>query len=301
MNKFCFVWVLSFVILSLSSCGGRKSVSLSEAQVSDSLVLSDSLIGEPMTNRVDLQILLPSDAASDTLCGKISANILKEASIGDSASNITTPDSALSWLRERLYENARVDFSDNVRTARRISYLREQGADIQMPPFLSQGIETQLSMTELQNADGFLSLRLSAYQYNGGAHGNSIVKLMSYDLKTGDRLLLEDVFVEGYEPFATEAIRRELMAEYGYKSEEQMLMDGFFNIQALAPTPNFCVKTDTVIFLYNAYEIATYAKGEIEVAVPMYRLRTVLKPECRVVKRLMETTEEPERKVQFQP
>ena len=91
------------------------------------------------------------------------------------------------------------------------------------------------------------------------------------------------------------------MVTYGYKSEEQMLMDGFFNIQGLKPTPNFCVKTDTIMFLYNAYEIATYSKGEVEVAIPMYRLRSVLKPESRIVKNMMETKEEPERKVQFKP
>ena len=55
------------------------------------------------------------------------------------------------------------------------------------------------------------------------------------------------------------------------------------------------------MFLYNAYEIATYSKGEVEVAIPMYRLRSVLKPESRIVKNMMETKEEPERKVQFKP
>lgn len=285
----------------LVSCSGKKSVSLTEAVVEDSLVLEDSLIGEPMVNRVSLQIVLPTDAATDSTCGKIAEDILSEASIGDSTRKIVDPDSALMWLKDLLYDNARADFADNVRTAGRIVALREKGEDVTMPPFLSQGTETQLSTTALQNDKGVLSLRLSAYQYSGGAHGNQIVKLMSYDLKTGDRLLLEDLFVDGYKPFTTDVIRQELMVTYGYKSEEQMLMDGFFNIQGLKPTPNFCVKTDTIMFLYNAYEIATYSKGEVEVAIPMYRLRSVLKPESRIVKNMMETKEEPERKVQFKP
>lgn len=293
-------------LLLLSSCG-KSGLGLQEASVVDSIVLEDTLLEEPMVGKVDFQLTLPANIMGDTIASKIASDILEEGYIGDSAHRVGPDrfmyaDSALAWEKERVFDETREDFADNTRAARRMNALLDEtdaGARVKLPPILSMGNEETMRSEVVYNKGGVFSYKLSRYKYNGGAHGNTLTKLMSYDLKTGNRLLLEDVFIDGYEPVTTEAILQELMAERGYKSQEQMLMDGFFRIQNLAPTPNFCVKEDTVVFLFNAYEIATFSLGAIEVKVPMYKLRTVLRPETKAVYKLMKTKEAPESKTQF--
>jgi hypothetical protein len=47
---------------------------------------------------------------------------------------------------------------------------------------------------------------------------------------------------------------------------------------SIEPTNNFCITKKGILFLYNPYEIAAYAMGEIELFIPFEELKTVVNP-----------------------
>ena len=43
-------------------------------------------------------------------------------------------------------------------------------------------------------------------------------------------------------------------------------------------TSNFCITPKGILFLYNPYEIAAYAYGEIELFIPFSEIKSVVNP-----------------------
>ncbi len=88
----------------------------------------------------------------------------------------------------------------------------------------------------------------------GGAHPSHATKVLNFDLKTGRRLTLKDVFKPGFEP-ALEAVLARKAAAKG-----SVPASGF---PKPAPHENFALDADGVAFVFNPYEIAPYSSGEI--------------------------------------
>lgn len=57
------------------------------------------------------------------------------------------------------------------------------------------------------------------------------------------------------------------------KKCESVLFDN-----TIQTTTNFCVTQKGILFLYNPYEIAAYAYGEIELFIPFEEVKNVLNP-----------------------
>ena len=107
---------------------------------------------------------------------------------------------------------------------------------------------------------------------------------VSFDARTGNRIELLDLFIDGFEPATTTQIKDQILFDNGYENEEQMLMDGFTRIGELTPSDNFLLKPDSIVFYYAPYEIAVGAMCATEVTLPLEFLNTVLKKGSPYVK-----------------
>jgi len=128
----------------------------------------------------------------------------------------------------------------------------------------------------LYNDNYLLSLRLEKYAYTGGAHGVGIQNNLVFDLKKNQRILLNDLFYEGFEPRLNALIDKKLRKLNDLNSDENLQKAGFL-IEEIGFTNNFFLNNDGIVFYYNVYEIAPYASGPLEIAVPYYELRGILK------------------------
>ena len=114
---------------------------------------------------------------------------------------------------------------------------------------------------------GVTVYRATVDYYEGGAHGVNQRIVMNFDNETGQLLTLADVFVTGYEQPLSELLTEKLLEKTDTKDLEELRQKGFLYSMDMFPTENFELDKDGITFIYNAYEIAPYEQGIIELNI----------------------------------
>ena len=134
-------------------------------------------------------------------------------------------------------------------------------------------------MEIVYNANGLLSCAWNYYDYTGGAHGNYGRSYHTYNLQTGEKLQLADIFKPGYEkqlqPMLIAAVK-----EAKSIPPEKKLEDAGFYPEEVKPTQSFFLTHKGIGFYYSPYEIAPYAAGGTEAFIPFSDCRDLLKDEA---------------------
>lgn len=128
----------------------------------------------------------------------------------------------------------------------------------------------------LFNEKDLLSVGYSTYEYSGGVHGNHATSLATYDLAQKKTVKLNDIFLPKFEKTVNAALAKAVRKQFGLKPNEPLSTSLFEN--SIQFTDNFCITKKGILFLYNPYEIAAYAYGEIELFVPFEDIKTVVNP-----------------------
>ena len=89
--------------------------------------------------------------------------------------------------------------------------------------------------------------------YEGGAHGVNMQETILFDNITGKELTLNDIF--------------------------ELKNKGYLLKMKIFPSKNFILNDETITFIYNPREIASYDKGSIELTVALSALKKILKKE----------------------
>ncbi len=102
--------------------------------------------------------------------------------------------------------------------------------------------------------------------YYGAAHGMPIMSYYYIDTKTGFSYQLKDLFKEGsdYATKINEMITDEINIDYG--SGESMYFPESFT--GITETPFFILEEDSIIIYFYPYDIAAYAAGFPQFAIP---------------------------------
>lgn len=110
------------------------------------------------------------------------------------------------------------------------------------------------------------------YFYTGGAHGIHGTLFQNFDIKTGRSLSASDLIsnIPAFTNYAEKAFRK----KHGVPSGERLTDHGFFFEEDVYVLPeNIAVTSDQVILLYNPYEAASYAQGQIRLDLPKKEVR----------------------------
>jgi len=102
--------------------------------------------------------------------------------------------------------------------------------------------------------------------YGGGAHGGYTLTADVFNLQTGEKLTLED-FVRVKRDYA----KINALAEAYLRENEVDTFSETFDIRETPPS-SFTVTQDSLVLIYNQYEIAPYAAGTIEIPLPFAAL-----------------------------
>lgn len=104
----------------------------------------------------------------------------------------------------------------------------------------------------------YLSFYCSDYSYTGGTHGDTQITVGTIDRKTGKILTLADV-----PAFADRAALKRLLHDAVVaKIGKDALQD------EVKPHDNFYLSKDGWHFVFNEYEVACYAVGDVEAVIP---------------------------------
>ena len=121
-------------------------------------------------------------------------------------------------------------------------------------------------------------MNLQTYQvfsesYTGGAHGMYCSIPYIIDVKNGEIVTENELFLPGYVAPVTGLIMDKLESEQGSDTFETMFQDG------MVPNGKCGVSIEGVTWFYQPYEIASYAEGIIKVTVSWAALKPYLNSE----------------------
>lgn len=134
--------------------------------------------------------------------------------------------------------------------------------------------ELDIETEKLHQSQQVITMGISVYDYQGGAHGNSRIKLLNIDPKSGI-ILKSEAIIEDLVAF--EALAKTHFIKHLNQREENLKMEDYFFGEPFHLPENMGFSDDGFILLYNVYEVASYAQGYTEFAIPYEELDDLLK------------------------
>ncbi|KOA18941.1 peptidoglycan-N-acetylmuramic acid deacetylase PdaC [Clostridium homopropionicum DSM 5847] len=118
------------------------------------------------------------------------------------------------------------------------------------------------------NKNNILSLYIDYYQFTGGAHGSTVRKCYNYDLNTGERLRLNDLFKANtsYKEIINKEIENQINKNKGIYFPEYF--------KGISDNQCFSIDKDNLIIYFQQYDIAPYAAGipEFKISLSKFNL-----------------------------
>ncbi len=127
-----------------------------------------------------------------------------------------------------------------------------------------------------QNSD-YICLALEYYSYSGGAHGLGGTHFINYDIKNKREITIDDLFIAGNDSSLTK-IAEQIFRKQENLTQNDSLKNYFFDENKFALNQNFTITDSGLVFLYNRYEIISYAEGITKLAIPYSAIEKILKP-----------------------
>ena len=124
-----------------------------------------------------------------------------------------------------------------------------------------------------------ISVRKDLAEYYAGAvHGNYGTGFYNIDHRTKTLLRESDYFVEDYAAQLTKILQRRLLIGYKVKTLEELEEKEGISAADITPNDNCSIGPKGLTYIYNPYEIAPYALGQITIFVPYEDLQPILRP-----------------------
>lgn len=121
-----------------------------------------------------------------------------------------------------------------------------------------------------------LNIKLEYYVFTGGAHGYFGVKSFLFDIQSGKQLTKQDLFadLENFTFLVENKFRNKFQIDLTHNINSKGFM---FENDSFHLSENIFLTEESILFVYNTYEIASYADGIQELDVPLDEVQTFLK------------------------
>ena len=121
-------------------------------------------------------------------------------------------------------------------------------------------------------------MRKDGHSYAGGAHGYDETAFLNWDIKNQKEVTLSDIFVSGYQEqlrkTGEKIFRRdEKLSDNASLSDHYSFEKGKFSLN-----DNFMITPTGLQFLYNEYEIKSFAEGQTKLFISYGQIKSLLRP-----------------------
>lgn len=130
--------------------------------------------------------------------------------------------------------------------------------------------------------DKYVTYMATTMSYLGGAHPNTVVTPISYDLTTGEVITPSYLFIPGSDTKIIAAVASQLASQLGCRPD-RLTDGGLFSDTLPMPSGISVNPYGMIVFQYGQYEIAPYSMGIITVEMSPYQLRNILTPAARAL------------------
>ncbi len=135
--------------------------------------------------------------------------------------------------------------------------------------------EAEVTILPSFSNEDLLCLSMFNYLFTGGAHGYGMGTYKNFDLKTGELISKEMLFNDfsAFEAFAEKKFRE----ENDIPAQGSINATGFwFEKDRFYLPENLGFTEEGLVFIYNQYDIASYAAGAISIEIPWEDLQPYL-------------------------
>jgi hypothetical protein len=175
------------------------------------------------------------------------------------------------------------DYARDLIRVQTIEY-REMGAEIQNNPAMvnsaSLNWDYEESLEPAAVSPRLLTISRDRAFYSGGAHPNYDRTYFVFDREAAMRVRLSDIIREESRPALRRLVNRELRAGKKLGPADSLKKAGFF-VDEAELSENFFLSPRGLGFHWDPYEIASYAEGYVEAALPFGEIMNLLGPEGR--------------------
>lgn len=211
-----------------------------------------------------------SEGKTDTTC-----QIVKITYPDFSESEKVLNDSLTVWLSGGM--NTQKTYSSTQATAD--GFLQDYEAYLKEQKELPAAMPWELLITTsvVKQQAGIIPIVVDYYSYTGGAHGNPATIYHNWDAKSHKEIALDDILNSNY----ADSLRN--IAEGLFRKQEKLsptasLKQGYFFENAkFSLNDNFLITSQGLQFLYNPYEIKSYAEGKTKLLLPYDAIKTLIK------------------------
>lgn len=135
---------------------------------------------------------------------------------------------------------------------------KEENKGVKIPRFEAY------SLFQVFDTDEFISITMDYYQYTGGAHGLTTKVSFNYNLNTGERVKLKDLFKEGfdYKSIIDEKIKGDI------EKEKELYFDEGKGFKGIDENQAYYLSREGIVIYFQQYEISPYSSGIREFKIP---------------------------------
>lgn len=131
------------------------------------------------------------------------------------------------------------------------------------------------------NQSDLVSVKISQYDFSGGANGTTSIRSANYDLKHNTPVTVHQLFADGSEDKIDELLLAALMKSFGVDSPDALADKGVYFYEEAKMGEYFYLTSEGVTFYFNPYDIAAHFVGPIELTLPYADIAGCLKDEYK--------------------
>ena len=125
---------------------------------------------------------------------------------------------------------------------------------------------------------GYINYTIKWEEFTGGVHPYSFYTVLNFNHETGEEIVLSDILKENYEEPLTKILIDNLAQQLQVENIEGIKEKGYlYRDNEMFISNNFILDNEKIVFIYNKYEIAPYAFGDIMINVTYDELKDLLK------------------------
>lgn len=227
-------------------------------------------LSEPTTDRLEFKMLSKEATVDECIAGADGCTYVRL----DYPVLTDAPDGyAVSAVTNAVFSSVNAGYNDGGPhadvEALLLAFVDEYLRFRQRQPGYQQAWFLERKVFVLNNTPDLLATSLSERMYTGGAHPSATVTFTNMNPRTGERVMLSHVLVDGYEealvPMAEARLRESREIEDGMSLADAGFT--FFVNGAFALTENYSLGESGITFYYNPFDIAPYALGPTEIVL----------------------------------
>jgi len=141
---------------------------------------------------------------------------------------------------------------------------------------LGNTLELGVDASVLMNSTHLINIDMSLNSYTGGAHGHYATLSLFFDPKSGKKLSFKDILPnqEAFKKIAESFFRKahKIPAHASINNADAF----WFKNDTFALPDNILLDKEKLTLVYNPYEIASFAQGQIKVDIPLTQVKHLL-------------------------